>query len=164
MMRRLTVWGLVLAVVCAADAAGAEGPDPDRRWGLGWDDGLTLRRLLGAWEVGVSAGPNDWLSDDFTHTFGADLPDSVDGALTDTRSNRRESGFVRLQVARAVGGHRTLQLSAVAGGRYSWSDDSRKDRHYYLWARGGGSSGPTNSPSPGGRNSAPGSPGFPCRS
>lgn len=136
-MKRMTVtWCILVAAVCAAGTARAEGQDRGRAWGLGWDNGLTVRRLVGPWELGVSAGPNDARGDDYTYTSSPDLPDSVSGGLTDSTVDRRESGFVRLYAAHPLAAYRTLQLSAVGGAGYSWSDMSTTDRHYYAWDNG----------------------------
>lgn len=122
-----------LLVLAAAGGAAAADDAATRTWAFGWDDGLTLRHRLGSWQVGISAGPDDRLSDAYRQSFDPDLPDSLQGALTQDGTDRDESGFVRLSVARDLAAHRTLGLAALAAASYAWSNESRDDRNYDPW-------------------------------
>lgn len=119
-----------LLVLATAGAAAAQDDPSARTWAFGWDDGLTLRHRLGAWQVGVSAGPDDRLRDSYGHSFDPDLPDSLQGSLSQEETVRDESGFVRLSVARDVAVHRTLGLAALASAGYAWGNQSRDSRDY----------------------------------
>lgn len=133
MGRWATAWCMLCVLVGVGGTARAEGRDPGRAWGLGWDDGVTVRRFVGPWELGLSAGPYDHRGDDATVTTSPDLPDSLNGTVVGSSADRRESGFVRLQVARPVAAYRSLSLSAVAGATYTWTDESSTDLRFYTW-------------------------------
>lgn len=122
-----------LLVLAIAGAVAAQDQPATRTWAFGWDDGLTLRHRLGPWQVGLSAGPNDHLSDSYRQSFDPDLADSLQGTLTQEGTDRDESGFVRLSVTRDVAAHRSLGLAALASAGYAWSNQSRDDRNYDLW-------------------------------
>ncbi|MFO7607834.1 MAG: hypothetical protein R6X35_01370 [Candidatus Krumholzibacteriia bacterium] len=122
-----------LLVLATAGAAAAQDDTTTRTWAFGWDDGLTLRHRLGAWQVGLSAGPDDRLTESYVQRFDPALPDSLAGAVTGENDSRRESGFVRLSLARDLAAHRTLGLAALTGLAYSWGNESWDDRSYDRW-------------------------------
>jgi hypothetical protein len=131
MARTWILAGLVLLLTVGGVQAGEEA-ERARNWGLGWENGLTLRRQLGEWQVGVTAGPNDSLSDHDVTLFENDLPDSLQGIVSSSRSSRTESGYVRLHLARRLASQRTLVLSGVLGGGYSWSDEGSGRSQFYF--------------------------------
>ncbi len=102
----------------------------ERKWGLGWQEGLTLRRAMGPWQVGVSAGPDDWLRDIETRSWNDEEPDSLQGRLSDLDEDRRESGYVRLQVARRLVVEAPLAFMVETSLRYRWSDVRNRDEYW----------------------------------
>jgi hypothetical protein len=132
----------LLMVTCAVLVLAGNGfalEEPGRKydWGFGWDNGLTLRRNFDRWQVGVSGGPNDFLRDQFRHEFDTDLPDSLQGVLTDSDHTRRESGFVRLHLARDVHRQEKFLFQGVLSGSYSWTDYKEEYQDYYYGQEGG---------------------------
>lgn len=124
---------ILLAVLLLATAAAAAGDDTVRvrKWGLGWDNGLTLRRWVGTWELGVAAGPDDWLDESATRRWDTDEPDSLQGRESNYDEYRRESGFVRLQAGRRVANQGPLDLLAHANIQYRWRDQRSEYNRYY---------------------------------
>jgi len=124
---RKIVWVgiLVLVFMWVAPAAFAVDTGPvDRKWGLGWDNGLTARLWLGGvWELGVAAGPDDFLMDQETHFYDSGQPPSWDEleerSVSDDRS---ESGFVRFQAGRLLSRRGPLALVLFSGLQYQWLD------------------------------------------
>jgi hypothetical protein len=116
---------LVLVLVWSVSAAFAVETGPvDRKWGLGWDNGLTARLwLAGVWELAVAAGPDDFLLDKETHTYDTGQPPSWDEqeerSVSDDRS---ESGFVRFQAGRLLSRRGPLALVLFSGLQYQWLD------------------------------------------
>ncbi len=97
-----------------------------RRWSVGWENGITLRRAVGAWDFSVSAGPADWLSDEDTYDWNTDLPDSLQGFRRGTDNHRTESGFVRIGAARELAGWHEFSLHGTLDGMYDWSNAQDK--------------------------------------
>ncbi len=124
---------LMMILLLLAAPAWSQEPDlTSRPWGFGWDGSPTLRRQLGRWQLAVTAGPDDNLSDSETLSFGPDLPDSVQGLLTDGDHSKRESGHVRLDVLREVARQDNLVFFGLFGSSYQWSDyESGSDYYYY---------------------------------
>ncbi len=118
---------VVLAVVVMFSAIGANAAETgpvDRKWGLGWDNGLTARLWLGGvWELAVAAGPNDNLStsEGFQYDTGSP-PEWNESDSRSVREDKRESGFVRLQAGRLVSRRGPLALVCYTGLQYTWSD------------------------------------------
>lgn len=119
-----------LMVVMAGVVYAEDSFSRERNWGFGWDNGLTLRRNIGLWQVGVSGGPDDYLEDSTTHISGNVFPDSLQGFMTEENSRKEESGFVRLDVARLVTQYQNFQVHGVMEGRYSWLDYQRSQLRY----------------------------------
>ena len=59
-MKKMALVVCALLALCSGAVAG-EDIFRDLKWGLGWDDGLTVRRWLGDWELGLAARPDDYL-------------------------------------------------------------------------------------------------------
>jgi len=132
----LAVMVVGLLVPVALPAVGADdlqgdGQDKERNWALGWERALVARRQLGLWHVGLSAGPNDRLSDSSSHVWNVDEPDSLQGRPGSTTSSKRESGFVALELGRRVAVYRDFALAATAGLRYRWEDSRTEDSFNY---------------------------------
>jgi hypothetical protein len=104
-------------------AAVETGP-VERKWGLGWDEGLTARLWLGGvWELGVAAGPEDFLMDSERSEYSTGYPPEWDEYQIDSlNEERRESGFVRGQVGRLLGRRGPLAAVCYLGLQYQWSD------------------------------------------
>ncbi len=130
-MKRLLMLACAVLVL-AGNGFAQEEHTQKYDWGFGWDSGLTLRRNFDQWQVGVSAGPDDYLRDNFRHDFSSDLPDSMQGRLQYSDHNRRESGFVRLHVAREVLRRDNLLFQGLLSGIYSWTDFMDEDLSYYF--------------------------------
>ncbi|MCK9996858.1 MAG: hypothetical protein KAH56_11335 [Candidatus Krumholzibacteria bacterium] len=124
---RKSVWVGILVIVFmwSLPAAFAVETGPvDRKWGLGWDSGLTARLWLGGvWEIGVAAGPNDFLNDGEHHTYNTGQPPNwyEREELTST-DDRNESGFVRFQAGRLLSRRGPLALVLFSGLQYQWTD------------------------------------------
>lgn len=130
-LKILLVCAAAAAVVLPVAAVAADGEAPRaRKWGLGWDQGLTLRRWVADWELGVTAGPDDWLDERTTRVWDTAESDSLQGRDDGGTDYRRESGFVRLGVGRVVAREAPLDFLAQVGLRYLWSNE-RRDRTYY---------------------------------
>ena len=117
----------ILALVIILSAIGtnaAETGPVDRKWGLGWDNGLTARLWLGGvWELAVAAGPNDNLSTSEGFQYDTGRPPEWDESESrSVREDKRESGFVRLQAGRLVSRRGPLALVCYSGLQYTWSD------------------------------------------
>ncbi|MCP4574248.1 MAG: hypothetical protein GY838_17950 [bacterium] len=124
---------LLAAVVLTAAPISYADDDPSRgrRWGLGWDEGLTLRRWVGPWELGVAAGPNDWLDESDSRTWDTDEPDSLQGRDDEHYKSQRESGFVRLQLGRRMASEGILDFMGHVNLQYLWSDERWVHDYYY---------------------------------
>ena len=134
-MKKIILAACLMAALIGSAYAG-ESVAKERNWGFGWDDGLVLRRNFDLWQVGVSAGPNDRLTDSYTHRSGTALPDSLQGFLAEEIHYRTESGFVALHVARELTEYRNLKLLGLVTGRYTWIDDKDEVRRYEAWNGG----------------------------
>jgi hypothetical protein len=124
---RIIAWAgiLVLVILWSVPAAFSVETGPvDRKWGLGWDNGLTARLWLGGvWELGLAAGPNDFLNDSEEHYFNTGGPPSWDESENqEIYEEKQESGFVRLQAGRLVSRRGPLALVCFSGLQYQWSD------------------------------------------
>lgn len=121
------------ASLLAAALALAAGPATaaERPWGLGWDEGLTLRRWLGdGWELSVAAGPDDYLDQAESRAWNqADAP-QLQGMVQVPLDEREEHGWVRLQVGRRLARDRTLGLVGFCGLTHEWID--RQERTLLL--------------------------------
>jgi hypothetical protein len=116
---------LALIVLCSvAQADETETGPVDRKWGLGWDSGLTARLWLGGvWELGLTAGPNDDLSNREEENYDTGRPpDWSETEESVVREDKRESGFVRFQAGRLVARRGPLALVCFSGLKYYWSD------------------------------------------
>ncbi|TFG38592.1 MAG: hypothetical protein E4H48_10330, partial [Syntrophobacterales bacterium] len=112
---------LALGVLPVASPAG-EDNQLDQAWGFGWDDGLTARRQLGRWQIGLTAGPRDYKLDQTIDTFDSDLPDSLQGLRTNDNEIRREAGFVSLKLTRELAARGDMVFSGLLGGGFAWAD------------------------------------------
>ncbi|HPF71697.1 MAG TPA: hypothetical protein PLQ13_13560, partial [Candidatus Krumholzibacteria bacterium] len=122
-MRRIAITTAFLALACATAAMADDAPGRVRTWAFGWEDGLTLRKAFGLWDVSLSAGPSDWLQRTDTYSWDTDLPDSTQGGLSHEYDDSRESGFVRVSAARELTRWRTLSLHGGCGVRYLWGNE-----------------------------------------
>lgn len=120
--RMLLVALLVLATVQTVSAV-ETGP-VERKWGLGWDSGLTARLWLGGvWELGLAAGPQDFLVDREGQFYDTGTPPYWEvREEEDHYEERTESGFARLQAGRLVGRRGPLAAVCYVGLQYLWSD------------------------------------------
>ncbi|MEN8008418.1 MAG: hypothetical protein ABFS42_15520 [Candidatus Krumholzibacteriota bacterium] len=102
----------------------------DRKWGLGWDDGLTARLWLGGvWELAVTGGPNDYLNNRENQDYDTGYPPNWhEEEEVVYQEEKRESGFVRVQAGRLVSRRGPLALVCYSGLEYEWSD-SRYSYH-----------------------------------
>lgn len=113
---------MIGGVLLAAPPVGATELPP-QVWGLGWDDGLTVRRWLGTdWELAVSAGPDDYLTKTEHQAWLLSEPALQQGALQVPQDNRQERGWVRAQVGRLVTRREDLALVGYTGLVYTWID------------------------------------------
>lgn len=127
MVRRKLVRNIVCVVLMTAvslQVAAVETGPVERRWGLGWDNGLTARLWLGGvWELGVAAGPQDYLQDSEGYAYDTGYPPEWDESESETlTADRTESGFVRVQAGRLVSRRGPLALVCFTGVQYQWSD------------------------------------------
>jgi hypothetical protein len=130
-MKTIVVW--LCAFLTLSGVALAEDKEQfERKWGFGWDEGLTLRRQLGVWQIGLSAGPNDYRDDRSTDRFDPDYPDSLNGSPIQGYKVRRESGYVYLELARELVSRRNLEFSGTVGGMFNWNDFKAEEATYYV--------------------------------
>lgn len=123
---------LVLVFLWSVPSVSAVETGPvERKWGLGWDSGLTVRLWLGGvWELAVAAGPDDYLWNSEDHYYDTGYPPSWEEREEYTDSaDRIESGFVRFQAGRLVSRRGPLALVGYSGLQYGWTDD----RYSYSW-------------------------------
>lgn len=103
-------------------AGSAQGQEPvERKWGIGWDNGLTARLWLqGKWELAVSAGPDDYLSKvERQQWLQSDAP-ARQGLLEVPQDIREEHGWVRLQGGRLLKSGGDFACTLYAGVTYEW--------------------------------------------
>jgi hypothetical protein len=96
----------------------------ERKWGLGWDSGLTARLWLGGvWELAVAAGPDDFLRDVERQYYNTgDPPNWEEREEYTYDESRAESGFVRFQAGRLIARRGPLALVGYSGLQYDWTD------------------------------------------
>jgi hypothetical protein len=93
----------------------------DRKWGIGWDDGLTARMWLsGRWELAVAAGPDDYLNKVETRSWYLDTPEAQQGLLEVPEDIREEHGWVRFQLGRLLKKKDSFAVVAYGGLVYEW--------------------------------------------
>lgn len=124
------VCALLLVLLAAAVAAQDGDAERVRRWSVGWEEGLTLRRELGVWDVSLSAGPDDWLTEGQVYRWDDAWPDSLQGQLTDGDSHHGESGYVRLGGGRLLTAWREFSLHGTLGGQFTWSNEQDSYTYY----------------------------------
>ena len=133
-LRPLAVFMFFTAAAACSAAAVETGP-VERKWGLGWDEGLTARLWLGGvWELAVAAGPDDFLKDGEGLEYDTGYPPDWEESEADkVTEDRTESGFVRAQAGRLVARRGPLAMVCFTGVQYQWSDGSSKvSREYPL--------------------------------
>lgn len=116
----------ILMILTTAYTAGAVETGPvDRKWGLGWANGLTARLWLGGvWELSLSGGPNDRLSQQEGHRQDTGYPPYWDSREIQVYyEDKRESGFVELQAGRLLARRGPLAAVGFLGLNYYWADD-----------------------------------------
>ena len=116
------VLSIMLAVAAVSAAAAEEEAAP--RWGVGWlgmDSAPTVRLRLGDWQIGLAARPNDDLNyvEKWEWSSYEAEPDSVRDVWDD---DKRESGWVRLDVARTMARWDKVELPLLVAVSYGWSD------------------------------------------
>lgn len=122
--RRVSLlWLLFLGLpvfVAADDFDPKENP-----WGFGYDGGLTLRRKLGdKWEVGISGGPNDYLSSSSEERIRESDPPSSNSTTQTDQDTRREGGFVAPHFGRTVWQRGDFDLLCSLSPRFEWANRS----------------------------------------
>ncbi len=66
---------ILMILTSVLPASAVEIGPVDRKWGLGWANGLTARFWLqGVWELSLSAGPDDNLSHEHKHYLDSGRP------------------------------------------------------------------------------------------
>ena len=116
---------LVLVLLWSVSSASAVETGPvDRKWGLGWDSGLTVRLWLGGvWELALAAGPDDYLRNLEYQNYDSGYPPYWEERDEHTSSgDRTESGFVRFQAGRLISRRGPLGVVCYSGLQYYWSD------------------------------------------
>ncbi len=113
---------MILTLVLPASAV-ETGP-VDRKWGLGWANGLTARLWLkGVWELSLSAGPDDNLSHEQKHYLDSGRPPQWEERETyNSQEEKRESGFVDFQAGRLITRRGPLAAVGYVGLKYYWAD------------------------------------------
>jgi len=99
--------------------------DPSEHpWGFGYEGGLTLRRKLGGkWELGISGGPNDWLSNSSEEeNYSYSRPPGTEGSRRTDDDSRREGGFVAVHAGRTLWQKGSFDLVCYLRGRHTWSN------------------------------------------
>lgn len=115
--------GLLLVMMVLLTMPALAEPRSAQTWGIGWDDGLTVRRWLGdSWELSVAAGPNDYLVKIESQTWNLRDPSQQHGTLEVPEDHRQEEGWVRAQVGHLVTRRGDFALVGYSGLVYSWND------------------------------------------
>ncbi len=115
-------WLLLFCLALAGVAAAETGEETPRRWGLGYDGGVSLRRTLGdGWDLTLAAGPDDERAEVLGDSWTTGDDGETLGPLPDDSLDTTESGWVRLDVARRVAGEGPASLSTFVSVRYLWS-------------------------------------------
>lgn len=129
---RLVLVGMtVLMILTSAGPTSAVETGPvDRKWGLGWDSGLTGRLWLGGvWELALSGGPNDELSNDLRHSIDSGYPPFWEERESyTTEDDKQESGFVRIQAGRLLARRGPMAAVGYLGLKYKWSHSRYIDK------------------------------------
>lgn len=127
----LICWVVLMILTSAGPAIAVETGPVDRQWGLGWDHGLTGRYWFGGvWELALSGGPNDYLSDDEGHSLDSGYPPYWEERESYTTQNeKQESGFVRIQAGRLISRRGPLAAVGYLGLKYEWSHSSYIDNN-----------------------------------
>ena len=111
-------------IVHADPSSGRDGAD--RTWGLGWDDGLTLRRWLGDWELGLAAGPDDYLMKEEYWAWDGIDPEQAQGRLELPLDEREEHGWIRWRTGRLLVRQDKFAVTAFLGLTYEWIDHQER--------------------------------------
>jgi hypothetical protein len=122
---------MILLIWTEAMPAGAVETGPvERKWGLGWANGLTARLWLGGvWELALSGGPNDYLAQGEVHFQDTGYPPNWEsGEIHAYDDDKRESGFVEFQAGRLLARRGPLAAVGFLGLNYSWSDSRDTDQ------------------------------------
>ena len=118
---------LAFMLLLCANPAGAQNQSIERTWGLGWDDGLTLRRwVAGTWELGLGAGPSDFLKKEESQSWLLTDPLAQQGLSEIPVDSREEHGWARLQIGRLIKSQNNLALVGFSGLTYEWIDYQEK--------------------------------------
>ena len=116
-------WGVVVLVILTGVTAAAGASAAERTWGLGWDEGLTVRYLAaGTWEFALAAGPDDYLQKIERRSSELFDPVAWHGVLEVPSDYREEQGWVRGQIGRRLATRGNLALTAFTGLTYNWID------------------------------------------
>ncbi len=114
-------WILLVLVIYTPPPAKAEFHPSERRWTLGYESGVTLRRFFGEnWEVYLGGGPNDSLGE--THESASR---NVDGEFIDQYSEREEEtkveeGHVFLGTGRTLLRDQRFWMAGTLSLKYRW--------------------------------------------
>ncbi|MCP4293341.1 MAG: hypothetical protein GY780_16065 [bacterium] len=111
--------GLMLVLLLPSLAASQE--PVQRKWGFGWDHGLSARMWIdGHWELSVAAGPDDYLSKTETRNWMLNAPPAHHGLLEIPEDIREEHGWVRIQGGRLIKNLDPFSIVGYAGLTYEW--------------------------------------------
>jgi hypothetical protein len=119
----ITLAAILSALILVLLFAGlCQAQEPvDRKWGIGWDQGLTLRAWLGGrWEIALAAGPDDYLSKEETRSWFVSDPSSRQGVPEVPEDIREEHGWVRFQLGRLIKRHGDFAVAGYGGVVYEW--------------------------------------------
>ncbi|MFH1841683.1 MAG: hypothetical protein ABIF77_00610 [bacterium] len=127
------VFTLAVVLVCGSLSlpASSHAGDSEKNWGIGWAQGITLRKCFGStWELGISGAPQDYLSNEDEYESPPDLPAEGPGYLAAQSTTRRESGWARFTVARHLLQRDRLSLAVYSGLKYNWRDGQTTQSYY----------------------------------
>ncbi len=114
---------LLLALALSAGRPAAAAERPAQGWGLGWDDGLTVRHWLDdRWELALSGGPDDYLVKIESRSWLLSSPPQQRGVLQVPEDHRQEQGWLRGQVGYLLTRRGDLALVGYSGLVYNWLD------------------------------------------
>ncbi len=112
---------LLLVLLVMVPGLSSAQAQVERKWGLGWDNGLTARAWLGGqWEVAVAAGPDDYLNKEETRSWYLNTPGPQQGLLEVPEDIREEHGWVRLQLGRLIKKKDQFAVTGYGGVVYEW--------------------------------------------
>jgi len=116
-------WILLALIFYLPPTAEAEFQPSQRRWTVGYENGVTIRRFLGDnWEIFLGGGPNDSLGESH-RTIYRDVVDEFSGMYSQNGEDTKvEEGYVFLGTGRTLIRDHRFWLAGTFSVKYRWSN------------------------------------------